>query len=152
MPIALGWDNDRGVAVIKTTADGALAEDESLETVVLLSLFTDAPATKAEIAAAGLTEQRGWWAAADSVREGRVYGSKLWLLSREGTTKATLRRAEQYSIDALRWLIAEKIAAKIEVLATRPAVGVLALDVKIHRPQQLLRSFEKLWKVRTNAL
>lgn len=153
MPIGLRWDNDKGVAMLRTNTAGALAEDESLETFVLLSLFTDAPATAAEMAAAGVTEQRGWWAFADPVRgEGRIYGSKLWLLRRGKTTIATLRRAEQYCLDALTWLVDKKIVAKIEVLATRPALGVLALDIKLYRPQQLLPPFVRLWNVRTSAL
>lgn len=152
MPVGLRWDNDKGVAVLQTTPDGALAQDESLETVVLLSLFTDAPATADEIAGAGLTTQQGWWADAESIRTTRIYGSKLWLLSRGKTTLATLRHAELYASDALRWLVDANIAAAVMVIATRPAVGTLALAIKITRPQKLLPPFERLWKVRTHAL
>jgi phage gp46-like protein len=153
MPIALRWNNDLGVAELRRTSAGALAEDDSLETVVLLSLFTDAPATAEEITRAGEGEQRGWWAHADTVRAGgRVYGSKLWLLRRGKTTLATLRAAEGYVVEALTWLVDLKIAAKIEVLATRPASGVMALDIRITRPQKLLPPFVALWNVRTNAL
>ncbi len=153
MPIGLRWNNEKCVAELQRTPDGALAEDTSLETVVLLSLFTDAPATAEEIATAGLGEQSGWWAHADTIRgSDRVYGSKLWLLYRGKTTLATIRRAEQYCIDALQWLVAAGIARQLEVLGTRPRVGELALNIKIYRPQKLLPPFEKLWKVRTNAL
>lgn len=153
MPIGLRWDNDKGMAVLQTNAAGALAQDESLETFVLLSLFTNAPASAAEMAAAGVSEQLGWWAYADTVRgQERIYGSKLWLLRRGKTTVATLRRAEQYCLEALAWLIEKKIAAKVEVLATRPRLGVLALDIKLYRPQQLLPPFVRLWNVRTSAL
>lgn len=154
MPIGLRWDNDKGTCVWMTTDAGALAQDESLETAVLLSLFTAAPATAEEIAAARQTEQLGWWASADSVRPGggRIIGSKLWLLHRGNTTLATLVLAEQYCVDALRWLVDVKIAAQVEVLATRPQLGVMQLDVKIRRPQKLLPPFERLWKVRANAL
>jgi phage gp46-like protein len=106
-----------------------------------------------EIAAAGADEQRGWWAAADTVRgEDRVIGSKLWLLRRGKTILATLRLAEQYCLDALDWLVTAKIAAKIEVLATRQALGTMALEIKITRPQKLLPPFVRLWNVRTNGI
>lgn len=154
MPIGLRWDNEKGTCVWMTTEVGALGQDESLETAVLLSLFTDAPATAAEITAARQTEQLGWWAAADAVRPagGRILGSKLWLLQRGKTTLATLRLAEQACVDALRWLIDLKIAAEVKVLAERPQLGTLQLNIKITRPQKLLPPFERLWKVRTNAL
>lgn len=153
MPLALRWDNETCSAKMVRTADGALAEDESLETVVLVSLFTDRPATAEEMAAARLPVQQGWWAHADTVRgTDRVYGSKLWLLQRGVTTQATLRRAEQYCLEALAWLVDMNISRQNEVLATRPRSGEMYLDIKIHRPKTLLPSFERLWKVKTHAL
>lgn len=154
MPIGLRWDNEKGVCRWMTTEAGALAHDESLETAVLLSLFTNAPATAEELAAARQAEQLGWWADADTNRPagGRIVGSKLWLLQRGKTTLATLRLAEQCCIDALAWLIEAKIAAEVQVLATRPQLGVLQIDLKIRRPQKLLPPFERLWRVRTNAV
>lgn len=153
MPIALRWNNEKGVAEIARTTAGALEEDESLETAVLLSIFTDAPATAAEMAAAKADEQRGWWAAADSIRgQTRVYGSKLWLLRRGKTVLATLRLAEQYCVEALAWLVESKIAAKVEVLATRPRLGAIAIELKITRPQQVLPPFVRLWELKSNAV
>lgn len=153
MPIGLTWDNETGVAVLSRTAGGAIGEDDTLETVVLLCLFTNAPATAAELEQAGRTEQLGWWADADSVRGARApYGSKLWLLERGKTTLATLVRAEQYCVEALTWLVTAKIAASVQVLATRPALGTLALDITIVRPTKLLPPFKRLWNVRNDAL
>ena len=99
-------------------------------------------------------KNRALHAAADAVRPagGRILGSKLWLLQRGKTTLATLRLAEQACVDALRWLIDLKIAAEVKVLAERPQLGTLQLNIKITRPQKLLPPFERLWKVRTNAL
>lgn len=153
MPIALRWNNTTCTAELQRTDAGALAEDESLETIVLLSLFTDAPATADEMAAAGADEQRGWWAAADTVRgEARIIGSKLWLLRRGKTTLSTLRLAEQYCLDALTWLVDARIAAKIEVLATRPSLGTMSLEIRITRPQKLLPPFVRLWTLRSMAV
>lgn len=153
MPIGLTWDNERGVAKLSRAVGGALGEDESLETVVMLALFTDAVATPAEIEAAKMPAQQGWWADAPSERGSRLpYGSKLWLLSRCGTTLATLVRAERYALEALAWLVDKKIAASVQVLATRPAPGMLALDVKVTRPGKLLPPFVRLWRLRSSAL
>lgn len=152
--IRLAWDNTVGAARIQKTAEGALAEDEGLETRVLLSLFTDLEATDEEIAAAGLVEQRGWWAEAGTLRDPNRprLGSKLWLLRREKTRVLTLRRAEQYALEALAWLKSAGIAESIEVLATSPLTGWLYLEVTITKPGQVNTKWKKVWEVQSNAV
>lgn len=152
--LKLAWDNTAGAARIQKTEEGALAEDEGLETMVLLSLFTDAEATAAEIAAAGLAEQRGWWAEAGPLREPDRprLGSKLWLLRREKTRVLTLRRAEQYALEALAWLKDVGIAASVEVLATSPLPGWIYLEVTITKPGQLKSKWKKIWEVQAHGV
>lgn len=152
--LKLRWDNEVGAARLQLDAQGALAIDNSLETYVILSLFTDAEASTEEIAAAGLEAQRGWWAEADSLRDPDRprMGSKLWLLSRGKTTFETLRRAEQFGLEALRWMIAAGVAATIEVLASRPRVGMIGLEVTVTRPSKLLPVYRRLWEFQSNAV
>lgn len=152
--LKLRWDNATGSARLQKTDLGALDVDQSLESLVLVSLFTDAEATEAEIAVADLDQQRGWWADADTVRETGVnrMGSKLWLLSREKTRLQTLRRAEGYALDALLWLKSQGIAASISVSATSPRRGWLALEIVITRPNKLLPPFKRLWELQSDAV
>jgi phage gp46-like protein len=152
--LRLGWSNEVGAGRLQRSDAGALANDASIETLVLLSLFTDVEATPAEIEAAGLDQQRGWWAHADSVRDPETpkMGSKLWLLSREKTTLATIRRAEGYALESLLWLKTQGIAAKIQVVASKPRPGWLGLEVTLTRPHKLLPPFTRLWELRTDAL
>lgn len=152
--LRLAWDNSIGAADLQLGDLGALATDGAIETAVLLSLFTDREATAEEIASAGLDQQRGWWADAETVRpDGAViYGSKLWLLTREKTTLATLRRAEGYALDALLWLRDRGIAGKITVTASRPRLGWLALEVVITRPNKLLPPFKRIWELESHVL
>lgn len=152
--LRLTWDNSVGAGRLATTDEGALDTDGNIETLVLLSLFTDAEATPAEIQEAALDEQRGWWADADTVRpaDQRRMGSKLWLLSREKTTLATLRRAEGYALQALLWLKTEGLAESITVLASKPRSGWLGLEIAITRPNKLLPKFTRLWELQTDAL
>ena len=154
--IKLGWDNKVGAGRLQVDpVTGARAVDRSLESVAALCLFTNVEATADEIATAGLDQQEGWWAEADSLREqGRPrMGSKLWLLKREKTIAATLRRGEGYVRDALRWLIDQKIAADIGVRMTllRPG-GVVGLEVTITRPQKVLPPFKHLWEFQSDAV
>lgn len=152
--LKLRWDNEVGAARLQLDAQGALSIDNSLETYVILSLFTDAEAAPEEIAAAGLEAQRGWWAEADSLRDPDRprMGSKLWLLSRGKTTFETLRRAELFALESLRWMIAAGVAATIEVLASRPRGGMIGLDVTIIRPSKLLPAYRRLWEFQSNAV
>lgn len=152
--LRLTWDNTVGAARLVKTDEGALDTDGNIETLVLMSLFTDVESTAQEIAGAGLDEQRGWWADADSVRPPGVtrVGSKLWLLSREKTTLATLRRAEGYALASLLWLKTAGIAETITVLASKPRAGWLGLEITITRPSKLLPAFKRIWETPTNAL
>lgn len=152
--LRLQWDNSVGAArLVQLEKGGALDVDTSLETPVLLSIFTDLEATLQEIKSAGLDMQQGWWADADSVRdpEVRKRGSKLWLLSRGKTTLATLRRVEQYVKDSLQWMVDKKMVATIHVVASRPRSGIVAIDLVLTRPNKLLPAFKKLWEVRSDV-
>lgn len=152
--LKLAWDNSIGAARLQRDQLGALAVDYSLETAVTLSLFTDVEATAEEIRAAGLDAQRGWWAEADALRDPDRprMGSKLWLLSRGKTALETLRRAEVYALEALQWLVDTRVAASVQVLASRPRIGVLALDISIKKPNALLPVLRRLWEFETNVV
>lgn len=151
--LALRWDNSVGAARLVKDDLGALVTDESLESVVLISLFTDSEASQQEIKTAGLDAQRGWWADADSLRDpgARRMGSKLWLLSRGKTTLETLRRAEGYIKDALQWLIDRGIVATVSVVTTRPRPGTVGIDLTLTRPNKLLPAYRRFWAIRHDA-
>lgn len=121
---------------------GDLGKDDSLETAVILSLFLDARARDDDVLpdeAHG--DRRGWWA--DSVvpaAERDRTGSRLWLLGREKVLPEVLRRARDYAVEALQWLIDDGIASAVDVRAFVPGhestIGrkdMLALDIRITR-------------------
>jgi phage gp46-like protein len=129
---------------------GALAEDGGIETAVLISLFTDAQASLAELASGtNADDRRGWWADAFAAPEGDRIGSKLWLLARAKQTPDTLERARIYAREALQWLIDDGIARDVEIEATAPRAGLLALTVTILRANSDLAAtryrFDAFW-------
>jgi phage gp46-like protein len=82
-------------------------------------------------------DRRGWWGdilPANALRQDR-FGSLLWLLAREKQIPSVLARAEAYAREALAWLITDGIAARVDIAASFPALGWLALEVAIHRPK-----------------
>lgn len=132
--LALRWDGDTLTADLAVEGND-LATAEGLEGAVLLSLFLDRRAPPgAELPDAG-SDRRGWWADAVPVSEGDLVGSRLWLLSREKQTEAVRTRAEEYTREALRWLIDDLVAERIDVTAEFPRRGMLRLTIVIHRPK-----------------
>lgn len=153
--LKLGWNNERGHGAIQMdVTTRALERDDGLATAALLTVFTWAPATREEIAAAGLDVQMGWWGDADRIRDDGepVIGSKLWLLSRTGTRLSNLRKAEEYVKQAFRWWISEGIAEAVNVQATRPRPGMLGLEIEIIRPNEPNASVSFMWNMTTTAI
>lgn len=74
--------------------------------------------------------RRGWWM--DYYRP-RPMGSLLWLLRREKQTEEVRRRAESYANEALEWLVADRIAERVEVEASYPRRYWLRIDITIWR-------------------
>jgi len=143
---ALEWDNEAGLGGPRQGDDGTFAGAAGFDTAVALSLFTDAPATPAELAK-HQREQRGWWADADQVRDKRraVMGSKIWLVFPGKLTAETLRKVEGYAADALAWMVERRIAQKIEITAGAKA-GALLLEVTITRGASA-PIYKKTWEV-----
>lgn len=120
-----------------------LAEDDGLETAVVLSLFTDRRAEEDDALPGGGDDRRGFWG---DVPGDRI-GSRLWLLHREKQTPAVLGRAQQYAREALTWLIDDGIASAVDVVASIPRGGILALEIGITRPANppIRYRFERFW-------
>jgi phage gp46-like protein len=99
-----------------------LETDRDLESSVILSLFTDGLARADDVIPDGSDDRRGWWGDTGPVGdqpeppEGPM-GSRLWLLSREKATESTRVRAMQYAADALAWMTADGVAARVDVRA-----------------------------------
>lgn len=132
--LALRWDGAAAAADLAVLAND-LVLDAGLQTAVLLSLFLDRRAEDGDELPAGETDRRGWWADATPVVAGDRIGSRLWLLAREKETKATLERAQKYAREALKWLIEDRVAERLEVTAEFPRTGMLGLTVEVFRPR-----------------
>lgn len=121
-----GWGAD-------ATVEGHdLVFEDGMATAVILSLFLDARARADDALPDGGTDRRGFWAdtVAPAVERDRT-GSRLWLLSREKTLPEVLRRAHDYAAEALRWLVDDGVASRVDVSAAMPRLGLLSLAVNI---------------------
>lgn len=143
--IALRLDPETGIGdfILK---DGALALDQGLESAVIISLFTDARAAADDVLPQPGGDRRGWWGDAVASIDGDATGAKLWLLERSKITADVPVRAQGYAAAALAWLMADRIAGSVAVVAEVQRPQTLALAVEITRPTGPDRQrFDYVW-------
>jgi len=124
-----------------------LTEDDGLDTAVIISLFTDRRANADDTIPDGSNDLRGWWGDSFADIDNDKIGSRLWLLGREKQLPSVLTRARQYAEEALKWLVDDSVAESVEVVASNPRDGILALLVSITRPGHPVDRyrFETFW-------
>jgi phage gp46-like protein len=117
-------------------------QENGLRSAVIISLFTDRRAEDDEVNGESL---RGWWA---DTYENEKFGSKLWLLDREKQTNENLNRAQEYTDQALQWLIEENVASEIVVGTNYPETGRLNIDITIYKPdgEEINFQFDSNWQ------
>ncbi len=140
--LRLVWNQARGSADL--ALDGQDFEtDDTFETAVLLSLFTNARAKPGDVLPAEFGSKRGgWWANALSPVDGDNFGSRLWLLARAKRDPELLARAQEYAAEALAWFVEDGAVEKVVVATSFTADGWLLIDVTFYRPKSAPTSFK----------
>lgn len=155
MSVRVRYDATLGIYDINIVS-GLLETDEGFETAVAISLFTDARATVEELVEAGLPQNdpRGYWVDTYVEEPSRRFAqSKLWLLSRALREDATLRRAELYGSQALKWMVDDGVASKIVTAASWfQDTGYLILQTDIQRPRDPEPRWRRFWNVTSGEL
>ncbi|MBX9755079.1 MAG: phage GP46 family protein [Pseudomonadaceae bacterium] len=143
--IALAWNGrEADIAIV----GGDLVLDHSLQTPVLISLFSDRRARADDALPGSDDDRRGWPGDAWPNVLGDQIGSRLWLLSREKEISETLRRAREYGKESITWTLEDGIAARVDVTASVPKRGTLNLAVAISRRDGRSENhqFDTLWE------
>jgi phage gp46-like protein len=124
-----------------------LATDDGLKTALIISAFSDARADDDDALPNPGGDRRGWWGDAYAEVPGDRIGSKLWLLAREKQLPEVLIRAQGYAEAAFAWLIADSVAASVQVAAFFPNPQWLGLSVTVDRPTGQGRArFDFVWR------
>lgn len=90
--------------------------DDSLVTMTLLSIFTDARASDDDpLPDSADNDRRGFWGEKFSDRVNDRVGSKLWLGSRDTAITKNAQKAEDYIKESLQWMLQEGVVVKIDV-------------------------------------
>lgn len=125
--------------------DGAdLATESGLRTAVILSLFTDRRALPTDIIPDGTTDRRGHWSDSYLAQPGDLEGSRLWLLDREKVQPEVLRRAEDYTREALEWMQDDGVVKQVVVVAWTTGVEDLNIRASLTKPDGIEVTFEFL--------
>jgi phage gp46-like protein len=156
LDIGLTFDEDLGEFDI-AFEDNDLVTHGGLETMVIISLYSDKRAPDGATLPDPLnTDRRGWWGDETAEKENDEIGSLLWLLNRAKTTEQNLLAAKTYVEEALQWMIDEDIAAKINVITERGGVvGNDRLEIKVEiirrDGEKIAMEFKEAWEVQVNG-
>jgi phage gp46-like protein len=93
-----------------------LIADNTIATAIVNSLFIDKR----------YNNEQGFWG---DVLLGRSIGSLLWTLERATINDTTIALIKQYSIDALQWLLDQKIVSSIDVSVYRQSTNQINLEI-----------------------
>lgn len=148
--LRLIWNPETGHADIGFY-QGALDTRFLLETLIIVSLFTDRRANPADRLPPGQTDPRGWWGDSYSDVQGDRIGSRLWLLEGATTYPQLPVVARGYCLEALQWMIEDGVAARVDAQCWFSRYNKRQLDaaIQIYAPGNVLLGnfpFAAIWQ------
>lgn len=94
-------------------------------------------------------DRKGWWGDSVPTAPGDRIGSRLWLLQRRTITPETLRDAQEYAEEALRWMTEDQIVTAVTVTVERQDISRVNLRVRLTElnGETLQLAFEDTWSL-----
>jgi phage gp46-like protein len=132
---------------VDVLATYAIALEDTLQTAIVHSLFTDARAGDGEGVTLLSRDRRGW-VGDDFQAAGDSYGSLLWLVLIGKHTDDLAERARFYAAEALAWMVRDGVASRVVVEATwvdDPLGDRLALRPQIYQSSHVSPVYDVLW-------
>ncbi|MEW6775036.1 MAG: phage GP46 family protein [Bdellovibrionota bacterium] len=123
MDLLLRYDEEKGYADL-VFENGEFLQDGGLETACLISLLTEARALEDDLLPDPERGRSGWWGDSPGLADvpGDSTGSREWLLDREyvqGGGEQLAARIKEYTEEALKWLVDDGVAERVEVTVER---------------------------------
>jgi phage gp46-like protein len=125
--------------------------EDTLQTAIILSLFSDRRATADDQLPLNETDRRGWvgdeFMASDFDARPDPLGSRLWLCYSGKVTSDLLEAARFAAQESLDWLVRDGIASRVTVTAqwTGERFDRLAVRPTIYKPDQVRPVYDVLW-------
>jgi phage gp46-like protein len=156
LPAAYPWkdfNQPNGVPVVygDVLATYSVELEDTLQTAIILSLFSDRRATEDDKLPLNETDRRGWvgdeFTSSDFDSRPDPWGSRLWLCYYGKAGPDVLETARFAVQEALDWLVRDGIASRVKVVAQW--VGErndrLAVRPSIYKPDQVRPVYDVLW-------
>lgn len=99
-----------------TLTNGDFTLTEGFDSSLIVSLFADARADFSEVVVPEL--RRGFWGDETNDNPEMKLGSKIWLLEQARRTSLTLNRLNDYTYQALQWLLDQNYSEDIKVTSS----------------------------------
>jgi phage gp46-like protein len=121
----------------------SLALEDTLQTAIGLSLFSDGRAGDGEGIGLPSGDRRGW--VGDEFQDGGdSFGGLLWLVLSGKVMDDVLARAKFYATEALGWMVRDGIAANV-VVDVAWVNDRLTIRPQIYKADQLAPVYDVLW-------
>lgn len=136
---------------VDVLASYALELEDSLQTAIILSLFTDRRAQADDALPLNQTHRRGWvgeeFVAADFDARQDAWGSLLWLVYVGKASGDVLERARFAAQESLAWMVRDGIASRVTVAAewVGERKDRLAIRPTIYQGSQSQPIYDVLW-------
>lgn len=128
---------------IQIGTDGDVVTEDSFDTAIVVSLFTDARALPSQVA---LPERRRGWIGNERT-PGKQMGGILWLFEQQRLNRKTANEIEDAAQQALQWMIDEQYAIAVSAVASIKSATTLTLEILVTKPSGEVESrLFNLWE------
>ena len=108
--------------LLDVVIDNGVVQEETIKTALLTSILLNRRADPEDTLPYGyqgkdgaLTDDRQGWVGDVLDSQGRLVGSKLWLLDQELATEETVQRAKDYIRAATQWSVDDGYVVRVEI-------------------------------------
>lgn len=125
--------------------------EDTLQTAIIISIFTDRRAGRDDKLPQGETDRRGWvgdeFMSEDFDARSDPWGSLLWTCYVGKSSQEVAERARFAVSEALAWMVRDGIVSRVEVTAqwTGERQDRLAIRPAIYKPDQVAPVYDVLW-------
>ena len=127
--------------------NGALDTRFLLETMIIVSLFSDRRAEASDALPYGQTDPRGFWGDSYATVPNWKLGSRLWLLEGARATSQLPKTARGYILESLQWFLQDGIASAVDANVFYAPLNTHQLDCHIRLVAPAAQSpFGGLWR------
>ncbi len=133
---------------LSRNADQSLVDDDGLDTVMTISLFTDAQAPVGLLPPGA--DRRGYlFDRFDEEEPDLVTGSLIWTVTEfETLSEQSLASIRRHAEDATAWMIAARAASRIEYQTTRVGDDGAELIALVYKPNDTNSPYKRTWELK----